>query len=79
MFNQTSSCPLVEVDSSQKGLHVKTKYNSPWVINSGISNHMTGNSGMCVSYSSSYKVLKIKMINGYLYNMVGKETIQLLI
>ena len=47
------------------------------VIDSGVSDHMSGNSSVLVSYSPCYGNLRVKIADGSIVNVASKDTVKL--
>lgn len=82
---QTSSQPseglpsgsLVHKGNFSKALNTISQTKNPWIVDSGASDHMTGNSHIFSTYSPSAGNLKVQIADGSLSSVAGKGTIQL--
>lgn len=62
--NVTGSCSIAKTDNAHTTLHVNSRSTTSWVIDSGDSDHVSGNLGVFISYSAFYENLKVKIANG---------------
>lgn len=81
LFGQSSlpeqSCSFAETSNSSIALHAGLGTNKPWVIDSGASDHMLGNSSVFISYSPCYGNLRVKTVDGSIASVVGKGIVKL--
>lgn len=65
---------------AQKGnflsaLTLNSKKNSPWIVNSGASDHITGNATLFRKYYPCKEDLTVKIADGYLSMVAGTGSI----
>ena len=73
----TSSASVVQKGDYISILSANTKIKEPWIINFGVSDHMTSNHTLFSTYALCHGTLKIKIVDGSPSSVVGKGTIKI--
>ncbi|XP_022890732.1 uncharacterized protein LOC111405878 [Olea europaea var. sylvestris] len=70
-----ANCNIAQKDSFSTALITKTSVNDLWIIDSGASDHMTGNYELFSDYISCSGSLKIRIADSSLSSIIGIGTI----
>lgn len=75
--NASGSYSIAQTNNAHTTLHDHYGSKTSWVIDSGVSHHISSNSRVFIYYNPCYRNLKVKIANGSMSSVPGERTIQI--